>query len=59
MEARFQIYRDRTGEFRWQLVAANNKIVAVGEGYSSKQGAIESAQNIKYWASSASIIDLT
>lgn len=56
---RFEIYVDRVGEYRWRLVAANNEIVAASEGYSSKQGAINSAQNVKYWATSASIRDLT
>ena len=55
----FQIYLDRAGEYRWRLVAANNQIVSASEGYTSKQGAINSAQNVKYWASSASIVDLT
>lgn len=56
---RLQIYRDRAGEYRWRLVANNNVIVAVSEGYTSKQGAIQSAQHVKYWASSATIQDLT
>lgn len=29
----FEIRRDRTGEWRWRLRAANGKIIAVGEGY--------------------------
>jgi len=56
---KFQIFRDEVGEYRWRLVAANNEIVAVSEGYTSKQSAINSAQHVKYWASSASIYDLT
>lgn len=57
--ARIQVYRDRAGEYRWRLVAGNNEIVAVSEGYTLKQGATRSAQNVKYWASSATIQDLT
>jgi uncharacterized protein YegP (UPF0339 family) len=32
--ARFVVYQDRAGEWRWRLLAANNRIVAdSGEGY--------------------------
>lgn len=34
---RFQIYKDKKGEFRWRLRASNGKIVAdSGEGYSDE-----------------------
>lgn len=34
----FYIYQDRAGLWRWQLVAANNKIIAdSGESYYNKQ----------------------
>jgi uncharacterized protein len=56
---RFEIYRDRAGEFRWRLVAANNREVCWSEGYESKQGAIDSVNWVKYWAYSAPIHDLT
>lgn len=36
---KFEIYRDRQGDFRWRLIASNGRIIAdCGEGYSSKQG---------------------
>jgi uncharacterized protein YegP (UPF0339 family) len=56
---RFQIYQDRAGEYRWQLVAANNEIVAWSEGYSSKESAINSANWVKLRTPSAPIHDLT
>jgi hypothetical protein len=44
----FYIYRDRAGEYRWRLLAANNEIVAdSAEGYSSKQGCITAAQRVE------------
>lgn len=55
---RFEVYLDQVGEYRWRLVAANNEIVAWSEGYSTKQGAINSANWVKNWASSAPIHDL-
>jgi len=59
MMVRFQIYIDQSGEYRWRLVAANNEIVAWSEGYTTKQGAIDSANWVKTNASWAPIHDLT
>ena len=56
---RFQIYRDQVGEYRWRLVAANNRYVCWSEGYSTKQGAIDSVYWVKKWAASAPVNDLT
>jgi uncharacterized protein YegP (UPF0339 family) len=56
---RYEIYVDQAGEFRWRLVAANNETVCWSEGYSSKQGAVDSVYWIKRWASTAIIKDLT
>lgn len=34
---RFEVYRDRSGEFRWRLISRGRKILAdSGEGYKSK-----------------------
>jgi uncharacterized protein YegP (UPF0339 family) len=33
---RFTIYKDAGGEFRFRLVAPNNEIIAVSEGYTTK-----------------------
>ena len=55
----FEIYLDNAGEFRWRLVAANGEPVCWSEGYSTRQGAIDSVYWVKSWASSAPISDLT
>lgn len=35
--ARFEVFKDAKGEWRWHLLAANNKIVATsGEGYKNR-----------------------
>ncbi|OGK62602.1 hypothetical protein A2334_03490 [Candidatus Roizmanbacteria bacterium RIFOXYB2_FULL_38_10] len=56
---RFQIYVDRAGEYRWRLIASNNREVAWSEGYTTKQAAVDSANWVKQYAPSASIYDLT
>lgn len=38
--ARFSVYRDEGGAWRWRLLAANNRIIAdSGEGYSRQRDA--------------------
>lgn len=46
-----EIYKDKKGEFRFRVKAKNGKIIAVSEGYKSKQsceGGIESLCNTLY-----------
>ena len=40
MAAKFEIYNDKAGKFRFRLKAANGEIVANGEAYESKDGAL-------------------
>lgn len=56
---RYEIYINQARQFQWRLVAANNQIVCWGEGYSSRQAAIDSINWVKSWAASAPIRDLT
>ena len=40
MAAEFEIYQDAKGEYRFRLKAGNGEIVATGEGYSTRSGAV-------------------
>lgn len=57
-EARFQIYRDISNKYRFRLRAPNNKIIAVGEAYETKNGCMKGVQAIKKYCT-ANIEDLT
>jgi uncharacterized protein YegP (UPF0339 family) len=60
MAAEFEVYKDRAGEFRWRLEAANNEIVAdSNEGYSSKASCLHGIEVVKRIAADAPINDLT
>ncbi len=60
MAAEFELYKDRSGEYRWRLQAGNNEIIAdSGEGYSTKQGAEEGIADVKRIAPTAPINDKT
>ena len=54
----FQVFRDRAGEFRWNLVAANGEVVCVSEGYTTRNGAWQGARRIREIASAAYIRDI-
>lgn len=45
--AKFQVYKDAAGKFRFRLRADNNRIVAVGEDYDKHAGVINGIRSIK------------
>jgi len=47
MNAKYQVYKDKAGKFRFRLRAANNKIVAVSEAYESKVGCINGVKSVQ------------
>lgn len=57
--AKFAIYNDRAGQYRWRLIANNGEIVAASEAYTSKQNAIESVSCVKRLGPSAETVDET
>ena len=58
MAAKFELYKDTKGEFRWRLVASNGQTIATGgEGYKSKESAKEGIESVKKNAAEAPIIE--
>lgn len=43
----YQVYKDTAGKFRFRLRAANNKIVAVSQGYESKTSCINGIKSVQ------------
>jgi uncharacterized protein len=58
MAAKFEVYKDKRGEFRFRLKAANGQVIATGEGYSSKDGCMNGIESIKKNAPTAKIVEL-
>lgn len=52
---RLERYQDKQGEHRFRLKAANNQIIATGEGYSSESGLTNGIESMKRYATSAKI----
>jgi uncharacterized protein YegP (UPF0339 family) len=60
MAAKFEIYKDKSGEFRWRLVHTNGQIIAnSGEGYKAKANATNGINSVKENAPSATVEDTT
>lgn len=57
-DAKFQIYEDKAGKFRFRLRAPNNKIVTVGEAYETKAGCMKGVNAVKKYCGSE-VEDLT
>jgi uncharacterized protein len=58
MPAKFEIYQDTAGMYRWRLKDGNGeKVASSGESFDSKSNAKRAAQNVKDTAPSATIED--
>jgi uncharacterized protein YegP (UPF0339 family) len=56
--SKFQIYKDRKGEYRWHLRARNGEIIAdSNEGYSRKDSCKHGIELVKQQAASAAVED--
>jgi len=47
LKAKYQVYNDIAGKYRFRLRAANNKIVAVSEAYESKAGCMNGVTSVQ------------
>ena len=56
--AKFQIFKDRKGEYRWRLRADNNEVIAdSSEGYKSKASCSHGIELVKKLAPAAEVED--
>ena len=57
---KFEVYKDKIGEFRWRLTHTNGQVIAnSGEGYTTKVNAIGGIKSVKGNAAKAVIDDNT
>ena len=59
MAGKFELFKDKKGEFRWRLKAGNGEIIATSEGYKTKAGANNGIASVQKNAASATIDDQT
>ena len=44
---KFEVYKDKAGEFRFRLKATNGQIIAVGEGYKAKASCLNGIESVR------------
>jgi uncharacterized protein YegP (UPF0339 family) len=54
--AKFEVYKDRAGEFRWRLRATNTQILATsGDSYKAKRDCLNAIDSVKRAAANAPV----
>jgi uncharacterized protein YegP (UPF0339 family) len=57
--ARFEVFRDVKQEYRWRLVAANGRAVAVsGEGYTRRDDCLRALKTVRELVPTAPVVDV-
>jgi len=57
--AKFEIFKDKAGEFRFRYKASNGEIMFSSEGYKAKSSAEDAIASIKKNVPGAAVDDLT
>ncbi|MBR9884012.1 MAG: YegP family protein [Oceanospirillales bacterium] len=47
MAGKFELYRDKAGEYRFRLKAGNGQTIGASEGYTAKSGAENGIESVK------------
>ena len=58
MSAKFEVYKDSKGEYRFRLIAPNGEIIGISEGYTTKEGCMSGIESVKQNAPRAKIIEI-
>lgn len=53
---KFEIYKDKAGEFRFRLKATNGQVIAVSEGYKAMKSCVNGIESVKKNAVDAPIV---
>ncbi|HET6740715.1 MAG TPA: YegP family protein [Kribbella sp.] len=60
MAGKFELYKDKSGEFRFRLKAGNGEVIATSsESYQTKSSAMNGIDSIKRNAAEANVDDQT
>ncbi|MFB8189564.1 YegP family protein [Microbacterium sp. NPDC055988] len=57
MAGTFELYTDKSGEYRFRLKAGNGEVIATGEGYSSKAAALNGIDSVRRNAADAEVVE--
>ena len=54
---KFEVYEDKSGEFRFRLKATNGQVIAVSEGYKALAGCLNGVESVKKNAPDAPVVE--
>ena len=54
---KFEMYEDKSGQFRFRLKARNGQIIATSEGYTAKAGCLNGIESVKRNAAEADVVE--
>jgi len=55
---KFEVYKDKAGEYRFRLKAGNGQVIATSEGYKSKTSCMNGIESVKKNAPTAAIVEI-
>jgi len=55
---KFEVYKDKSGQYRFRLKANNGQIIATGEAYTTKAACLNGVESVKKNAPEAEVIEL-
>lgn len=55
---KFEIYKDKAGEYRFRLKAVNGEIIAASEGYRTKKSCLNGIRSVKRNVRKPTIVEL-
>jgi uncharacterized protein YegP (UPF0339 family) len=55
---KFEVFKDKAGEYRFRLKAPNGEIIAVSEGYRKKKSCLDGIQSVKKNVLKPKIVEL-
>ncbi|NYE94301.1 hypothetical protein FHU41_000522 [Psychromicrobium silvestre] len=53
MAGKFELYEDKSGDFRFRLKAGNGEVIATSQGYKSKASALNGIESVRKNADAA------
>jgi uncharacterized protein len=57
MAAKFEVYEDAGGKFRFRLKAGNGEVVAQSQAYATREGAVKGCEAVRRAAADAEVVD--
>ncbi len=54
----FEVYKDGAGEYRFRLKAANNQVIAVSEGYKSRESCLNGIESVQESSQKAEVKEI-